>query len=96
MKWWEGDCLRILTQLLDNIYETGDCPKDYTKFTVIVLNKGSEATKCSENCTISLIAYTAKIISNILRRRIEKIIEYIFEENQFRTGRRTGRMQLLR
>jgi hypothetical protein len=62
---------------------------------VVVLNKESKATKCSENCTISLIAYTAKMVSNKLRRRIEKVIEYIFEEDQFRTGRKTGTMDAI-
>ena len=42
--------------------------------------------KCKENCTFSLITYTAKIVAKILRR-IEKIIEDIFEEDQFQIGR---------
>jgi hypothetical protein len=77
------DGLRILLQLLNNLYETGDCPKDYTEFTMIALNMKSNATKCNENCTISLIAYTVKIVAKILRSRIEMIIEDIFEEDQF-------------
>ena len=71
------DDLRILMQLLNNIYETGECPKDYTEITMIILNKKPKATKFSENWTISLIPYKAKIVSKILRRRIENIIEDI-------------------
>jgi hypothetical protein len=46
---------------------------------MIGLNKKSKATKCNENCTISLIAYTAKIVAKILRRRFEMIIEDILQ-----------------
>lgn len=84
------DGLRILLQLLKNIYDTGDCPKDYTQFTRIILNKKPKATEFTENCTISLITYTAKILGKILRRRFEKVIENIFEEDQFRIGSETG------
>jgi hypothetical protein len=50
---------------------------------MIVLNKKPKATKCSDNSTISLIAYSAKIVVSILRRRIERKIENVLGENQF-------------
>jgi len=53
---------------------------------MIISNKKPKAMKCKENCTFSLITYTAKIVAKILRR-IEKIIEDIFEEDQFQIGR---------
>jgi len=66
--------------MLVNIYETGECPKDDTQTKMIVLNEKPKATKCSENYTISLIPYTAKIVARVLRGRIEKTIEDIVEE----------------
>jgi hypothetical protein len=57
---------------LEPIYETGEWPKDFTKVTMIGLKKKTQATKCSDHCTISLTAHTAKIIAKILRRRIER------------------------
>jgi hypothetical protein len=48
------DGFRIVMQLLNNIYETGECPKDYTEVTTIVLNKNPKATKFIENWTIAL------------------------------------------
>ena len=51
--------------------------------------KKMQATKCSDHRTISLIAHTAKIVANILRRRIEKKIEDVLREDQF--GRRRGK-----
>ena len=41
------------------------------------LKKKPRAVKCSDHRTISLIARTAKIVTKILRRRIEKIIEEV-------------------
>jgi len=68
-----------MTKLVNNIYETGEWPKDFTEVTMIVLKKKPQATKCSDHRTISLIAHTAKI----LRRRFEKKIEDVLGEDQF-------------
>ena len=84
--------LKILTKLINTIYEIGQFPKDFTEVTIIALKKKkTQSTKCSDHCTISLIAHTAKIIANILRRRIERKIEDVLGENQFgfRRGKRT-------
>ena len=79
--------LKIMTELINTIYETGEWPKDFTKVTMIALKKKPQATKCSDHCTISLIAHTAKI----LRRRIENKIENLLREDQlvFRRGQGT-------
>ena len=72
--------LKILTKLINTIYETGEWPKDLTKFTMISLKKKTQAAKCSDHRTISLTAHTAKIIANTLRRRIERKIEMYSEK----------------
>ena len=56
---------------------------------MIALKKTPQATKCSDHRTISLIAHTVKIVTKILRRRIEKKIEDVLGEDQF--GFRKGR-----
>ena len=50
---------------------------------MVALKKKTKATKCSYYRTISLIAHTAKIIANIIRRRIEKKIENVLGEDEF-------------
>jgi len=57
---------------------------------MIGLKKKTKATKCSNYCTVSLIAHTAKIIAKILRGRIEKKIEGVLEEEQFGFRREKG------
>ena len=81
--------LKIMTKLINTIYETGECPKDFTEVTMIALKKKPQATKCSDHRTISLIANTAKIVAKILRRRIEKKIGDGLGEDQF--GFRRGK-----
>jgi len=53
------DSLRIMTQLINNIHETGVCCKDFTEVTMTALKKEPEATKCSDHCPVSLTAHTA-------------------------------------
>ena len=47
---------------------------------MIALKKKTQATKCSDHRTISLIAHTAKIIAKILRRRIERKLRLYLEK----------------
>ena len=47
----------------NTIYETGEWPKDFTEVTMIALKKKTQATKCSDHRTISLIAHTAICIA---------------------------------
>jgi hypothetical protein len=75
-------------QLVNTTRETGEWPKDFTEVTMVAYKKKPRATKCSDHCTISPIAYTAKIVMKILRR-IERKIEEVHGEDQF--GYRTGR-----
>jgi len=84
----KGD-LKIMTKLINTIYETGDWPKDFTEVIIIVLKKKQQAAKCSDHRTISLIAHTAKRVAKILRRKIEKKIEDVLGEDQF--GFRRGK-----
>jgi hypothetical protein len=77
------NCLKIMTKLFNTINETGEWTKNFTEDTMIVLKKKPEATKCSDNRSISIIANTVKIVAKIIRRRIEKKIEDVFGEKQF-------------
>jgi hypothetical protein len=83
------DGLRLMTQLINSIYVTGEWPRDLIEVTMIALKKKPKATTCSDHRTISLIAHAAKIVARILRRRIERKIEDAVGEDQF--GFRRGK-----
>jgi hypothetical protein len=67
--------LKLMTQLINSIYVTGEWPRDFTDVTMIALKKKPKATKCSDHRTISIIAHTAKIVARIPGRRIERKTE---------------------
>ena len=54
--------LKIMTKLINTIYETAEWPKDFTEVTIVALKKKPQATKCSDHCTINLITQTAEIV----------------------------------
>jgi hypothetical protein len=62
--------LKVMSKLINIIYETGEWPKDCTEVTMLALKKKSQATNCSDHRTLSLIAHTAKIVAKKLRRMI--------------------------
>ena len=41
--------LKIMTKLINTIYEIGEWPKGFTEFTMIALKKKPQATKCSDH-----------------------------------------------
>jgi hypothetical protein len=88
LKLLEEDGIRIMTQVINNIYETGNWPKDLIEVTMIPLQKQPKATKCSDHHTVSPIAHTAKVVAGLLRR-IERKTEKVLGEDQF--GFRRGK-----
>ena len=64
--------LSTVTQFINNTFETGEWPKNFSEVTVIGLKKKPRATKCSNYHTISLTAHTAKMVGRILRGTLRK------------------------
>jgi hypothetical protein len=83
------DGLRLMTQLINSMYVTGEWPRDFIEITMYALKKKPKATKCSDHRTISIIAYAAKIVTRRLRRRIERKTEDALGEDRF--GFRRGK-----
>jgi len=61
------DGLRTVKQLINNVHETEEWPKDFTEVTTIALKTNQKVAKCSNHHTVSLIAHTAKTILKIHR-----------------------------
>jgi hypothetical protein len=53
--------LKIMTKLINTIYETAEWPKDFPEITMFALQKKPQVAKCREHRTISLTAHTANI-----------------------------------
>jgi len=85
--WFTWRCSQIIGRSwfenkdkINTIYETVEWPKDLTKFKMIAIKYKPQATKCNDHRTVSLIARTTKIVTKILRRKFEKKIEDVLEE----------------
>jgi hypothetical protein len=89
--WLKKPDLRLKTQLINNIYVTGEWPRDFIEVTMIALKQKPKATKCSDHRTIRIITHAAKIVARTLRRRIERKTEDVLLEDQFgfRRGKET-------
>jgi hypothetical protein len=47
--------LKIMTKLVNTIYEIGEWPKDFTEVAMIALKKKTQATKCSDHRKSALL-----------------------------------------
>lgn len=74
---------QYLLQMFNNIYETGDIPEDWLKSTFITLPEKSNAKKCSDYRTISLMSHTLKIFLRIIHNRIYDKLERNISNTQF-------------
>ncbi|KAJ2952534.1 hypothetical protein O0L34_g6852 [Tuta absoluta] len=82
------DNLDIVVQLFNEIYNTGCIPIDWLKSTFVTLPKISNAKKCSDFRTISLMSHMLKIFLKIIHSRIHTKIEDKISDTQF--GFRNG------
>ena len=60
-----------LTELLNEVYDTGDIPEDMSKSIFIALPKKPGATECGMHRTISLMSHITKILLKILLNRVK-------------------------
>jgi hypothetical protein len=69
-----------MTQVIGNVYEAGEWPRDFIEVTIIALKKKPNATKCIDHSTVSLIAHTAKIIEGYLEEEFKGKSRAYFEK----------------
>jgi hypothetical protein len=69
------DGLHLLTQLINNIYESGVLPKDFSEVTMAALKMKPELNNCTDHHTISLTAHAAKVAASVIRGSSEKKTE---------------------
>jgi len=70
-----------MTQLINNIYENGEGPQDFSEVIVIAFKK-LKATKCSNQCNINLTAHIAKIKTRIPKMKDRRKTENVLAEDQ--------------
>lgn len=80
-----------ITELCNDIYNTGYLPEEMRKSIFIILPKKAHAVECSDHRTISLMSHVTKLLLRIILKRIKNRIEGELSEEQcgFRDQRGT-------
>jgi hypothetical protein len=74
------DSVRIMTQLINSIYKTGELLHDFIQVQMIALKKKPKATKCSDHHMFSLNAHSAKTVAEVrvfgtgVERKIDDVL----------------------
>ena len=76
-----------LFNLVRKMYETGEIPSDFKKNILIPI---PSADRCENYRTISLMSLGCKILTRIIYRRMEKMVESDLGEDQFGFRRNVG------
>jgi hypothetical protein len=82
LKFFGEDDVKVTTQLINNMYGSGEWPKNFNEVTMNALKKKPNATKCTNHHTVSLFTHTAKTLERKLKR-IERTFEDVLGEDQF-------------
>uniref|UniRef100_A0A8D8RFD8 Craniofacial development protein 2 n=1 Tax=Cacopsylla melanoneura TaxID=428564 RepID=A0A8D8RFD8_9HEMI len=73
----------LMFSMLQEMYETGIIPNDFQESEMVIIPKKSKSKKCEDFRTLSILSHTSKILTSIIKRRIEKKIDAELDEDQF-------------
>lgn len=81
---------KIIYEMIKKCYENGQEPSDFTKCIIVPIPKKTTAKTCEQHRTLSLISRASKILTRIVLKRIERVIDELITEDQFGFKRRKG------
>ncbi|KAI5715577.1 hypothetical protein M8J77_018806 [Diaphorina citri] len=81
--------MELLYLVTKEIYETGEIPQDFQVCKMVMLPKKIKSKKCEDFRTLSLLSHASKILTSIVKRRIQERIDSNLDHDQF--GFRTGK-----
>lgn len=74
---------KVLTKLLNQIYKSGNIPRDWLKSDFIPIPKKANAHTCEDFRLISLMSHGLKLLLKIIHKRIFKKCEIDLDDAQF-------------
>ena len=83
LKLLDDNSLRTLVKMFNQIYDTGQYPRQWLTSIFVPLPKKANATKCEEHRLISLICHTLKVFLKIIQFRISRRCEIDIASSQF-------------
>ena len=82
--------INTLTEIINEIYDSGSIPEDLSRSIFIALPKKSNATECELHRTISLMSHVVKIVLRIIMWRARKSIRPEIGKEQYGFMKDTG------
>ncbi|XP_008482128.1 craniofacial development protein 2-like [Diaphorina citri] len=79
----------VLYVIIKEMYEKGEIPEDFKQSRMVMLPKKTNSRKCSDFRTLSILSHASKILTTIVKKRIEDKIDANLDNDQF--GFRHGR-----
>lgn len=86
---------KIIYELIQKIYETGQVIRDFTKCITVPIPKKTNAKICEQHWTLSKISHASKILTRIVSKRMEQVIEGLLTEDQFGFRRGKGTREVI-
>uniref|UniRef100_A0A8D8R4I6 Craniofacial development protein 2 n=1 Tax=Cacopsylla melanoneura TaxID=428564 RepID=A0A8D8R4I6_9HEMI len=83
------DMKQLLFEITKDIYASGEVPEDFKESRIVLLPKKSKSKKCEDFRTLSILSHASKILTTIVKRRIQDKIDLQLDDDQF--GFRNGR-----
>uniref|UniRef100_A0A8D8YBS6 Craniofacial development protein 2 n=1 Tax=Cacopsylla melanoneura TaxID=428564 RepID=A0A8D8YBS6_9HEMI len=90
LKALDEDMKQLLFEIIKDIYTSGDIPEDFKESKIVLLPKKQKSKKCEDFRTLSLLSHASKILTTIIKRRIEKKIDENLNCDQFGFRNGTG------
>ena len=87
---FENFGINTLTEIINEIYDSGNIPEDLSKSIFIALPKKPNATECELHRTISLMSHIVKIVLRIIMWRARKTIRLEIGKEQYGFMKDTG------
>ena len=82
------DGIKPIAHIFNMIYDSGEWPEDFLNTVMIPIEKKTNAVRCEDHRTISLISHASKVMLKIINRRLQRRAEECVSINQF--GLRKG------
>ena len=83
LKLLNEESIKVLTHLINKVYESGTVPTDWLKSIFVPIPKKSGANECSQFRLISLMSHALKIVLKIIHQRIYRKCEQNISDEQF-------------
>ena len=80
----------IIYEMIRKMYDTGIVPTDFNKCIIIPIPKTLRAQNCDQFRTLSLTTHASKVLTSIILRRMEKILDNYLTDDQFGFRRNIG------